>query len=386
MNFASIISWGSSEFNPAMSEPELHSTQKEKDKPTQEKSTQEDKPFRFSYSDGLAQALSRLDITLWVSTYQAGKLAVFRANGDRLTMLPRTFDKAMGFAVDHRRLALGTRYQVWQMHNEMILAPKIEPKGEHDACYVPRSSHVTGYIDIHELAWGGDELWIVNTHFSCLCTLDPQYSFVPRWRPPFISEVKRNDRCHLNGLAMVDGKPKYVTAFAETDTKEGWREHKRDGGCVIDVPSNEVVARGFSMPHSPRVVNGQLWLLDSGNGALVTVDVKTGKSEIVAQFPGYTRGLAFRGPYAFVGLSKVREKSVFGGIRIEETVPDPKCGVWVIDTRNGQTVGFIEFEKTIDEVFDVQVLRGIRHPAVVGFNKETIQRASVIGPEVPLQS
>jgi len=357
----------------------------ENEQPTQEKRAEEESPFRFNYSDGLAQALGRLNITLWVSTYQAGKLAVFRAHGDRLTMLLRTFDKAMGFAIDQQRLTLGTRYQVWQLPNEMILAPKIEPKGEHDACYVPRSSHVTGYIDIHEVAWGQeDELWIVNTHFSCLCTLDPQYSFVPRWRPPFISEIKRNDRCHLNGLAMVDGKPKYVTAFAETDTSEGWREQKRDGGCVIDVPANQVVARGFSMPHSPRVVDGQLWLLDSGNGRLVKVDVQTGKSEVVAELPGYTRGLAFCGPYALVGLSKIREKAVFGGVRIEETVPDRKCGVWVIDTRSGQTAGFIEFEWTIDEVFDVQVLPGIHNPAVIGFNKETIQRACVIGPETAI--
>lgn len=356
----------------------------EKEQQSHEGPVEQEQPFRFSYTDGLAQALAKLNITLWVSTYQAGKLAVFRAHNDRITMLPRTFDKAMGFAVDQQRLALGTRYQVWQLPNEMILAPKIEPQGEHDACYVPRSSHVTGYIDIHEVAWGGDELWLVNTHFSCLCTLDPQYSFVPRWRPPFISEIKRDDRCHLNGLAMVDGEPKYVTAFAETNTKEGWREHKRDGGCVIDVPANKVVARGFSMPHSPRVHDGQLWLLDSGNGRLVKVDVQTGKSEVVAELPGYTRGLAFRGPYAFVGLSKIREKAVFSGIRIEETVPDRKCGVWVVDTRNGQTAGFIEFEKTIDEIFDVQVLPGIRNPAVIGFNKETIQRACVIGPETSI--
>ena len=353
------------------------------DAPQTPAEAQEEKPFRFTYSDGLPDALQRLDVTLWVSTYQAGKLAVFRVNDGRLSMLPRTFDKAMGFALDHRRLAIGTRYQIWQLPNETILAPRIEPKGEHDACYVPRTSHVTGYIDIHELAFAGDELWIVNTHFSCLCTLDPRYSFVPRWRPPFVTEIRRNDRCHLNGLAVVDAQPKYVTAFAETDTKEGWRQHKRDGGCVIDVTNNHILARGFSMPHSPRVADNKLWLLDSGNGRLVTVDVKDGSTNVVAEFPGYTRGLAIHGPYAFVGLSKVREKSVFGGIRLEETVPEPKCGVWVVDTRTGQHVGFIEFEKTIDEVFDVQLLPRIRRPAVIGFNKETIQRACVIAPEDP---
>ncbi|MCA9149422.1 MAG: TIGR03032 family protein [Planctomycetales bacterium] len=343
----------------------------------------DDTSFRFSHTDNVPRALEQLGVTLCVSTYQAGKLAVFYANDGRLTMLPRTFDKAMGFAINHDQLALGTRFQVWTLKNEPILVPKLGPHGEYDACYVPRTSHVTGYIDIHEMAFGSGELWVVNTAFSCLCTLDSRYSFVPRWRPPFVSEIQRGDRCHLNGVAMQDGSPRYVTAFAETDTAEAWREHKRDGGCVIDVQTNKIVARGFSMPHSPRVdAAGKLWLLDSGNGRLVTVDPASGESTIVCALPGFTRGLAFCGPYAFVGLSKVREKAVFGGIKIEETISDPKSGVWIVDTRTGETVGFIEFEKTIEEVFDVQVLTGIRRPAVVGLQKPTIQKACVVGPEL----
>ena len=87
------------------------------------------------------------------------------------------------------------------------IAPRVEPAGQHDACYLPRSCHVTGNIGVHELAWAGDELWVVNTRFSCLCTLDPDYSFVPRWRPPFVSALAAEDRCHLNGLAVADGGP-----------------------------------------------------------------------------------------------------------------------------------------------------------------------------------
>lgn len=356
------------------------------DEPLAEEPHIEDASFRFSHTDNVPYALEQLGVTLWVSTYQAGKLAVFYAKDGRLTMLPRTFDKAMGFAVDRERLAIGTRYQVWSLKNESILLPKLAPHGEYDACYVPRTSHVTGYIDIHEVAFGDDELWIVNTAFSCLCTLDPQYSFVPRWRPSFISQIQRGDRCHLNGVAMEDGSPRYVSAFAETDSAEVWREHKRDGGCVIDVESNEIVARGFSMPHSPRLAAGKLWLLDSGNGRLVTVDPTSGESTLVTELPGYTRGLAFCGPYAFVGLSKVREKAVFGGIKIEETIADPKSGVWIVDVRTGETAGFIEFEKTIEEVFDVQLLQGITRPAVIGFEKPTIQKACVVGPVMPIRS
>src|SRR5262249_52284039 len=162
-----------------------------------------------------------------------------------LSTLVRTFDRPMGLAANARHLALGTRNQIWFLRNAPDIAPRVEPPGHHDACYLPRSAHVTGDIAVHELAWassplsprfgggggggGGEELWLVNTRFSCLCTLDPDYSFVPRWRPPFVTALAADDRCHLNGLALVDGRPKYVTALGETDTANGWRANKAKG-------------------------------------------------------------------------------------------------------------------------------------------------------------
>jgi uncharacterized protein (TIGR03032 family) len=357
-------------------------------------------PFTYTVTEGIADALARLNATLWVSTYQVGKLAVFREVDGRVSMLPRTFDKAMGFAVDQQQLSIATRYQVWTLKNETILAPRLKPEGTHDGFYLPRSSHVTGNIDAHEVAFGNEEpvagsvsvpgrtrsrsIWVVNTLFSCLCTLDSDYSFVPRWRPPFVTRQVRQDRCHLNGLAMQNGQPKYVTCFAATDTYEGWREHKRDGGLLIDVPTGEIVARGFSMPHSPRIHQGKIYLLDSGNARLVTVDPRNGQADVVAEFPGYTRGLAIIGRYAFVGLSQVREKKIFGGVPVSERAAERRCGIWMVDLSTGRIIGQIEFEQTIQEIFDVQVLPGFHNPAVIGFSKETIQRACIIGPDRPL--
>src|SRR5262249_52310919 len=160
-----------------------------------------------------------------------------------------------------------------------------------------------------EVAWAGEELWLVNTRFSCLCTLDPGYSFVPRWRPPFVTALAAEDRCHLNGLALADGRPKYVTALGESDTADGWRPNKARGGVLLDVPSGAFVARGLSMPHSPRWHDGKLWVLESGTGRLLHVTVVSGQTEPVAELPGFTRGLALAGRYAFIGLSKIRETS-----------------------------------------------------------------------------
>ena len=81
----------------------------------------------------------------------------------------------------------------------------------------------------------------VNTLFSCLATLSETHSFAPLWQPPFVSRLAAEDRCHLNGLAMRDGEPRYVTAVAATDVADGWREQRRDGGVVIDVATGEIV-------------------------------------------------------------------------------------------------------------------------------------------------
>jgi uncharacterized protein (TIGR03032 family) len=264
------------------------------------------------------------------------------------------------------------------LRNAPDIAPRIEPPGQHDGCYLPRSCHVTGDIGVHEIAWAGEDLWIVNTRFSCLCTLDPDYSFVPRWRPPFITALAPEDRCHLNGLALANGAPRYATALGETDSAGGWRANKPQGGCLLDVPSGQVVARGLSMPHSPRLRDGRLWLLESGTGQLVLVDPATGRRQTVAALPGFTRGLVLVGPYAFVGLSKIRATSAMDGVPLAERREQLKCGVAVVDLRSGQSIALLEFQTAVEEIFDVQFLPGLRFPEVVGFQKEAVYHTFVV--------
>lgn len=338
--------------------------------------------FRSVHTSNLPGLLSQLGSTVLVSTYQSGRLIAVRCDGDELNTHFRVFRSPMGIAVDRRRLALGTRSSVWEFRNQPAVAAKVHPQGRHDAAYVPRSNHVTGDVQVHEMAYVGDELWLIATRFSCLATLDSEHSFVPRWRPPFVTALAAEDRCHLNGMAVVEGAVRYVTAMGLTDTPGGWRDNKVDGGVVLDVPSGEVVARGLSMPHSPRMHEGRLWVLSSGRGEVCTVDLDTGAVEVVAKLPGFTRGLAFAGPIALVGLSQVRE-SIFGGIPIADELDasERRCGVWAIDTRTGDTVGFLRFEGIVQEVFDVQVVPGVRWPELAEAESELAAGSFVLPDE-----
>ncbi|HEY7117291.1 MAG TPA: TIGR03032 family protein [Tepidisphaeraceae bacterium] len=361
--------------------------------------------FRYTQTDSVPAVLRELGASLVITTYQANKLLVARAVDDGLSTLVRTFDRPMGLAIRDGRMALGCRNQVWEFRNAPAIAPLVEPAGRHDACFVPRTSHVTGDICVHELAWAGgagDELWAVNTRFSCLCTLDPDYSFVPRWRPPFVSELLAEDRCHLNGLAVVDGQPKYVTALGESDAANGWRANKPHGGCLMEVRSGEVISRGLSMPHSPRWTSassveptsassvgptsassvgprdGRLWLLESGTGRLVMIDPVTGQREPVAEVPGFARGLALCGAYAFVGLSKIRATSAMDGVPLAARRDELKCGVAVVDLAAGRVCGMLEFQSAVEEIFDVQLLGGFQFPEVMGFAKDTLHHTFIV--------
>ena len=231
-----------------------------------------------------------------------------------------------------------------------------------------------------------DELWFVNTRFSCLATHDPDHSFAPVWRPKFISQLTPDDRCHLNGLGLVDGRPRWVTALGETDTAGGWRENKKSGGILIDIDSNEIVARGLSMPHSPRWHAGRLWLLESGTGSLGHVDLTTGRYEPIVHLDGFTRGLEMVGNLAFVGLSQVRETAVFSGIQITERLQETErtCGVWVVDIQRGQVVAFLKFEEAVQEIFAVALLPGIRFPDLINDNAELVGSSFVL-PDAALR-
>ncbi len=373
-------------------------------------------PLRSVHTESFPALLEYLGVSLLVTTYQAGKLVMLRADNGVLNTHFRGFNVPMGLAVQGDRLAIGTSLEIWEFHNVPAVAAQLEPAGKHDACFLPRGSHTTGNVQIHEMAWGqsqtalarsasqgqlppslallanstdgpaSPELWFVNTRFSCLCTRDLRCSFVPRWRPPFISALASEDRCHLNGLAMLDGQPRFVTTLGVSDEPAGWRPHKRAGGVLLDVPSGEVVTRELSMPHSPRCSRGQLWVLNSGAGGLGVVNPLTGAYEQVAVLPGFTRGLDFCDRYAFIGLSQVRESAVFSGIAIaDQPLAERCCGVWVVDILTGQTVAFVKFEDGVQEIFAVQVLPGRRFPDLINDDRTRVADSFVL-PDEPLDA
>jgi uncharacterized protein (TIGR03032 family) len=332
----------------------------------------DEQPLRSIHTSNLPHVLEHFGISLLVTTYQADKLIIVRADAGKVNTHFRNFTKPMGMAVSGNRMAIGTQQEISEFRNTPAVASRLDPAGKVDGCYLPRRTHFTGDIQIHEMAYSQSELWFINTAFSCLCTYDADHSFVPRWRPPFVTGYDPSDRCHLNGLGMLDGRPKWVTALGDTDTASGWRANKKDGGILMDVQSDEILVRGLSMPHSPRWYDGRLWLLESGNGSFGFVDIATGKVQEVVRLQGFTRGLDFCGNLAFIAVSQVRETAFFSGIGITERLQEREraCGVWVVDLPSGNVIAFLKFEDAVQEIFSVNVLHGLRYPELINHDKE----------------
>jgi uncharacterized protein (TIGR03032 family) len=339
--------------------------------------------FSIQGSRQLVSWLHEVRASLAFTTYQTGKLFLIGAHEDgRFSVFERTFERVMGLCAspDAQTLWVSTLWQLWRFDNAV---PAGQSANGFDRLYVPQCAYTTGDVDAHDIALDDTGRPIfVNTLFGCLARPSESHSFQPIWKPPFISRLAAEDRCHLNGLAMESGEPRYVTAVSTTDVHEGWREHRRGGGVVIDVPSGEIVARGLSMPHSPRLHRGNLYVINSGAGEFGSIDLATGKFEPIAFCPGYARGLAFIGDYSVIGLSGCRENRTFQGLPLDDALASknvqPRCGLQVVDLRTGDVAHSLTIEGIVRELYDVAVLPNVVRPSALGFKTDEIRRTITI--------
>lgn len=340
--------------------------------------------FEVTTSRQFTAWMAEQRVSLAFTTYQAGKFFLLGLQPDgRLDIFNRTFERCLGMGFCGDTFWLSSLYQLWRFEN--LLETGQHHQG-YDRLYVPQVAYTTGDLDIHDVAVDGSGRPVfVNTLFSCLATVSERYSFAPLWRPPFISRFAAEDRCHLNGLAMRDDEPRYVTAVSRSDVADGWREYRRDGGVVIETKTNEILVGGLSMPHSPRWHDDRLWLLDSGNGQLGYLDEANARFEPVTFIPGYGRGLAFSGDFAIVGSSEPRHNKTFSGLSLDELLAQkqakPRCGLYVVDLKTGDIVHWLRIEGVVDELYDVAVLPDVRRPMAIGLQTDEIRRVLSVAPD-----
>lgn len=329
---------------------------------------------KYSFSGGLVPFLKRNEVSLAVSSYQSGRFYLVGHNQKgQITVNERFFRKAMGISVNDGSILLATLFQI--LHFENVLDKGQFVNNSFDACFVPRVTYTTGTLDAHDVGVTHDgRIIFVNTRFNCLAVASTRHSFTPVWKPSFISAIVDEDRCHLNGMALEKGRPRYVTAVSRSDTIDGWRDRRSDGGIVIDVITGDVICEGLSMPHSPRIYNGRLWVLNSGTGELGWIErgptASKSRFHPVVFCPGFVRGLSFHGKFAFVGLSKPRYHR-FEGLALDQKLKqadsEPWCGVQIIDLDKQSCVQWLRIDGPVAELYDVGVVPGVLNPMSLGF-------------------
>jgi len=283
----------------------------------------------------------------------------------------------MGMWSNGQTILLSSLYQIYRFENTLKTG---ESADGYDRLYVPQLSYYTGDIDVHDMAMDSNGKPVfINSLFSCLATVSDTASFKPLWKPDFITALQPEDRCHLNGLAMKNGAPTYVSAIAKTNVAGGWREHRGDGGLIIDVQNNQVItSEGLSMPHSPRWHNDKLWVANSGKGEFGWIDLDTGKFEPVLFCPGYIRGVSFHKNFAILGLSRPRHNKTFSGLALDDRLikegVQARSGIVVVDLNTGAMPYALYAEGVVSELYDVVVVPDAIRPSMIGFKNDQIRR------------
>lgn len=354
--------------------------------------------FSSEYSENFPKLLKALGVSLVVTSYHSHSVMLIRSKDGKLNCGVKKFIRPMGVTVSKDRLTISTAYRVLDfkaspqsyesvqqgsLDDLTAMSKKLQDKErdndafltmrkeqiaaikQSDVLYTERASLSTGMINTHDIAWGDEGLWVVNTSFSCLATLSPEYGFKARWKPPFISELTPDDKCHLNGMAMLNGAPRYVTTFNMTDKKDSWREELN--GTLIDVKTNEFLLTGLCAPHSPKCHDGAVYLCDSGRGQIIRFDPLENTKHVICTLPGFTRGLIVFGDLIIVGTSRIRRSDAVQKYPLAEQIqPDEtQCGIWVLNKQNGEIISNIIFSGDVEQLYDIAVLPESTYPELM---------------------
>lgn len=326
------------------------------------------------YHSLLPELLEELNVAIMMTSYQAGKLITLRSHNGKIDTHFLDCPRPMGLAINNKHLTLGIWAQILDYRRDDTISRQVSDSDIVDSFFIPRTSHVSGMINIHDIAWGEDgTLWAVNSSFSCICKITPQFSFEPYWKPKWITELVPEDRCHLNGMALKEGKPRYVTAFNQSDQAGHWRNIGNNSeGVLIDIHNNEVLVDGICMPHSPRYINEHVYFCESGAGIVWKLDPNTRKKTIFCKIQGFTRGMSHYGGLLFVATSKIRpsENNIYMPIRNE--FEHTECGLWVLDINSGELITFLEFDGDISQLYDVAIAENCHFPEVMEWRDEVL--------------
>jgi len=315
--------------------------------------------------------------TFVITSYKSHTLIFLGVRNDTIYTYTMMQERPTGIAIKDDKLYVSNIGNIVTYVNRGAIETPLN--GMFDTNYCVKNINVSAHIDVHDICVSDDcqsnksseTLFYCSTGLNSICTPSDKYTCNIYWTPPWIKlndkgNPPNEDRCHLNGLCCLDGKPKYVTAVCMRDYLGAWQEHMNEG-VVYDVVENKVVCDKLIMPHSPRVYKNKIWILESGSGYFGYID--GGKFIKKTFLPGFLRGLDFIGNFAVICTSLDRHDHAFRDTPVSRKLKadgrDSKCGIWVIDLENFEIESYLHFSD-IKELYDVRIIPNSQTPRVLG--------------------
>ena len=305
-------------------------------------------------SPRLRQWLRARRICLAISTGESGKIITLGAGPSGLIVFDVSCDSPGALLQTAAGLYVAAGSRVWRFDD--VLTDGEFFRGADRLC-LPGQCRATGAIGIQDLAAeDSGRLLVAASHFNCVARMNSRGDLKPIWRPSFIDNIVRENRCHLTGFCLREGALAYVTVTAASNAKDGWRQRQSGGGQVIDAATHRSVAEGLTLPHAPRLYRGRLWVLESGTGSLGWIDLEHRRFEPFVQFPGFPRGLRFIGDHALVMTAQRRGEG------------EGAAGIHWVNLKTGRTDHQLLLKGAITEAIDVAVIPGETVPRLAGLS------------------
>lgn len=328
--------------------------------------------LQFDYSRYLPNWLNENKCNIAISSYNSHFIFTIGLDDkDQPFLYCKSAPRAMGICYKNNELIASSLGNITTYTNRGELKDNVY--GIFDKNFVPNTTIHRQDVDIHDICKTDDgEIYYISAMFSCICKPSKDNkTFEVYWKPPWISKLAAEDRCHLNGLCCIDGKPRFVSSICQGDIVKTWQEKSRvKQGIIYDLENEEIYCEGLSHPHSPRWYNNKLWLLNSGTGYFGHVEDKKFVEKVF--IPGFIRGLAFHNNFAVVTTSLDRHNKDFEeyelGDNLEKKGTKGKCGIWIINMESFDIIHNFEFKGDVRELYDTVIIPECRRVRVMDVN------------------
>ena len=168
----------------------------------------------------------------------------------------------------------------------------------------------------------------------------------------WVDENGAKRKLMINGISYSQYTLQYVTALAEDTVDIPWRNSARESkGILFDAFNNQVIFDNLFLPHTPLVINNDVFFLNSGHGEICRWTIGSASYDVIANAGAWVRGMCqIADDYLVIGVSQGRNTG-FPELTVN---PLAQPGLFIVQISTGNLVEFESLD--VKEIFDLSIL------------------------------